>query len=60
MSVSFRCKTSGNIITFSWPADIETTRENPAYEEIENGLQEEKQNSEKEVKKTTRKAKVEK
>ena len=51
MSVSFRCKTSGNIITFSWPADIETTRENPAYEEIEIGLQEE-QNSEEKVKKT--------
>lgn len=50
MSVSFRCKTSGNIITFQWPVDIETTRENPAYEEIEDGFQtEEEQDTEEKV-----------
>lgn len=57
MSVSFRCITSGNIITFQWPVDIETTRDNPAYEEIEN--EEEVQNTEAEekVKKTSKRTK---
>ena len=34
MSVSFKCKVSGNVITFEQEVDIITTRENPAYEEI--------------------------
>ena len=53
----FRCLQTGSIIEFTQPVDIETTQENPAYEEIEDGLQEE-QETKKEVKKT-RKAKVE-
>ncbi len=54
MSVSFRCKLSGNVITFQWPVDIETTRENPDYEEIEEE-EEVQEEVEKEVKKPTRK-----
>lgn len=48
----FRCKISGTIIEFIHPVDILSTSENPAYEEIENGLQtKEKQDTKKEVKK---------
>jgi hypothetical protein len=32
--VKFKCKVSGNIISFSQEVDIVTTRENPAYEEV--------------------------
>ena len=46
----FKCKITGTVVEFIYPADIETTRENPAYEEISNGVQE-KQETEKEVKK---------
>ena len=53
----FRCKISGVIVEFIHPVDVESTRENPAYEEIEDGLQtKEKQNTKEEVKKS-RKAK---
>lgn len=34
MSVVFKCKASGNTITFVNEVDIITTRENPAYEEV--------------------------
>lgn len=54
----FRCKLSGTIVEFIYPVDIDTTRENPAYEELEDGLQEEEQNSKEKVKKP-RKTKVE-
>lgn len=30
----FKCKTSGVVVEFVHPVDIETTRENPAYEEV--------------------------
>ena len=30
----FKCKASGTVIEFIHPVDIETTRENPAYEEV--------------------------
>jgi hypothetical protein len=36
MSVVFRCKASGNTVTFVHEVDIITTRENPAYEEVVN------------------------
>ncbi len=55
--VKFRCKQSGVVIEFIHPVDIETTQENPAYEEIEDEEVQE-QETKKEVKKT-RKAKVE-
>ena len=57
----FKCKISGVVIEFIHPVDIESTQRNPAYEEIEDGLQtKEKQNTEKEVKKAVKKpAKVE-
>ena len=34
MSVTFRCKASGNFVTFEHQVDIKTTRENAAYEEV--------------------------
>jgi hypothetical protein len=34
MSVVFRCKASGNTVTFFHEVDIITTRANPAYEEV--------------------------
>ena len=46
----FKCKITGTVVEFIYPADIETTRDNPAYEEINDGMQE-KQETEKEVKK---------
>lgn len=53
----FRCLLTGSIIEFTQPVDIETTQENPAYEEIEDEEVQE-QETKKEVKKT-RKAKSE-
>lgn len=32
--VKFRCKISGNIISFSHPVDIESTRRHSGYEEV--------------------------
>ncbi|CAB4157173.1 hypothetical protein UFOVP678_8 [uncultured Caudovirales phage] len=32
--VKFRCKISGNVISFEHEVDIVSTRENPAYEEV--------------------------
>lgn len=32
--VKFRCKISGNIISFSHPVDIESTRRHSGYEEL--------------------------
>ena len=56
----FKCKLSGVVVEFIHPVDIESTKRNPAYEEIEDGLQKEKQNSKEEVKKVVKKtAKVE-
>lgn len=34
MSVVFRCKASGNTVTFVHEVDIISTRANPAYEEV--------------------------
>ena len=34
MAVSFRCKITGNTVTFEHQVDIDSTRENSAYEEI--------------------------
>ena len=59
MTVKFKCIATGNIFEFLYDVDIETTRQNPAYEEIEDGLQEEKQNTKKEVKKATKPVKAE-
>ena len=42
MSVVFRCKASGNTITFVHEVDIITTRANPAYEEVVEPVKEEK------------------
>lgn len=53
----FRCLLTGSIVEFIQPVDIETTQENPAYEELEDEEVQE-QETKKEVKKT-RKAKVE-
>ena len=30
----FKCKATGTVIEFIHPVDIETTRDNPAYEEV--------------------------
>lgn len=59
MGVKFRCMLSGNVFEFHNSYDIDDMREHPQYEEIEDGLQEEKQNTKKEVKKTTKKSKAE-
>jgi hypothetical protein len=43
MQVVFRCKRSGNTVSFSLPADIDGLRKHEGYEEvkeIENGVQE--------------------
>jgi hypothetical protein len=57
----FRCKISGTVIEFINPVDIASTKRNPAYEEIKDGLQtKEKQDTKEEVKKPVKKtAKVE-
>ena len=57
----FKCKTSGVVIEFIHPVDVASTRKNPAYEELKDGLQtKEEQDTKKEVKKVTKKtAKVE-
>ena len=57
----FKCKLSGTVIEFIHPVDIDSTRDNPAYEEIEDGLQtKEGQKPKEEVKKAVKKtAKVE-
>lgn len=52
----FKCKLSGTVIEFVHPVDIESTQRNPAYEEIEDGVQtKEKQNTKEEVKKAVKK-----
>jgi hypothetical protein len=53
----FRCKISGTIVEFIHPVDILTTSENPAYEEIEDGLQTKEEQDSKEKVKKPRKAK---
>lgn len=40
MSVVFRCKASGNTITFVHEVDIISTRANPAYEEVIENIKE--------------------
>lgn len=54
--VKFKCLLSGNTFQFEHEWDVEEMRKHPQYEELEDGLQEEKQNSKEKVKKT-RKAK---
>lgn len=56
----FRCKISGVIIEFIHPVDILSTSENPAYEELEDGLQTEEEQDTKEKVKKPRKTKEEK
>ena len=51
MAVTFKCKISGNTVTFVNEVDIITTRENPAYEEVKPEVEEKKQ-----VKKTVAKS----
>ena len=46
----FKCLLSGNVFEFHTDFDIETMREHPQYEELDDGLQEE-QNSKEKVKK---------
>lgn len=38
----FRCKRSGNIIELNSDIDIQSMKDHPAYEEVKNGLHEEK------------------
>jgi len=38
--VTFRCKQSGNTVSFSDPADIESMRKEQHYEEVKNESQE--------------------
>lgn len=45
----FRCKLTGNIFEFVNDFDINDMREHPQYEEVEDGLQEEKQNAKEKV-----------
>jgi hypothetical protein len=52
----FRCKLSGNVFEFKNEYDILDMQKHEQYEEIEDGLQEEKQDSKEKVKKP-RKAK---
>ena len=49
--VKFKCLLSGNIFEYHTDFDIETMREHPQYEELDDGLQEEEQNSKEKVKK---------
>ena len=42
MAVSFKCKISGNIVTFEHEVDIMSTRDNPAYEEVKEEVKVEK------------------
>ena len=58
--VKFRCKLSGTIIEFEHLVDIKSTRTNPAYEELEDGLQTEEEQDTKEKVKKPRKTKEEK
>ena len=37
--VTFRCKQSGNTVSFSDPADIESMRKEPHYEEVKHESQ---------------------
>ena len=53
--VRFKCLLSGNVFQFEHEWDVEEMRQHPQYEEIEDGLQEKKQNSKKEVKKVNKK-----
>ena len=50
----FKCKLSGFVVEFIYPVDIESTRENPAYEEV---IEEEEVTEVKKVVKKTAKAK---
>ena len=38
--VTFRCKQSGNTVSFSDPTDIKSMREEAHYEEVKNEIQE--------------------
>jgi hypothetical protein len=40
MKVTFRCKQSGNTVSFSDPTDIKSMREETHYEEIKDEVQE--------------------
>ncbi|KKT61764.1 MAG: hypothetical protein UW55_C0024G0016 [Candidatus Giovannonibacteria bacterium GW2011_GWA2_44_26] len=38
MKVTFRCKRSGNTVSFSNPNDIEQLRKHEGYEEVKNAM----------------------
>lgn len=59
--VKFRCKASGNIVSFSSESDIECMRKESGYEEVKDGMQEQKASKTPapEVKKRGRPAKTE-
>ena len=48
----FKCIASGNIIEFKAEVDIETTRENPAYEEVDETVEEPKKKAGRSAKQT--------
>lgn len=53
--VTFRCKRSGNTVSFIDPVDIESMRKETEYEEINDAVQEKKQEAaEEEIKKRGR------
>lgn len=65
MKVTFRCKQSGNTVSFSDPTDIKSMREEAHYEEIKNEVQEtnanenaDKKTSQEVLKRRSRPAKV--
>lgn len=63
MGVKFKCRLTGNVFEFVNDYDINDMRDHPQYDEVKelpNGVQtKEKQNTKKEVKKTTKTAKAE-
>lgn len=61
MKITFRCKQSGNCVSFTNEVDIEAMRKEPHYEEVKDAVQIEKTNqaAASEVKKRGRPAKVE-
>ena len=63
MGVKFRCRLTGNVFEFYTDFDIAGMRKHPQYDEVKelpSGVQtKEKQDTKKEVKKTTKTAKAE-
>ena len=63
MGVKFKCRLTGNVFEFVNDYDIEDMRDHPQYDEVKelpSGVQtKEKQDTKKEVKKTTKTVKAE-